>query len=153
MSQRRFNDYCQSLGYDDANVEKLEDCAFVSIIGTKDVLKEYLNEGDTQHYFIENHPNVLNLEFDDVDEDTYYNGYMAYAINEEQAKQLYEFIKANDGKSFYVHCRAGQSRSRAVVDFLGDYFGYSVDGEHRPHPNYCVKRMLTREYIKDDTIE
>ena len=126
FSQKDFNNYCSQIGVDDSNVENFKNSAFISIIGTPDVLKYYLSEEDTQHYFKSNHDNVLNVEFDDVDQDIIFNGHKAYALTDSQAKEIVEFIEHNLGKDIFIHCRAGVSRSAALLNYIiraynGDY--------------------------------
>lgn len=138
-----FDTICRENGWVDTNVEKLDNIAFISIIGTKDVLDHYLKE-DGEHWFKEKHPNVLNLEFDDVKEDIEWEGYKAYAITDEQAKQIVEFIEKNLGKQFYIHCRAGVSRSGAIREFIHHNYEYYKDSEGGEHvrPNSTVLAKL-----------
>jgi len=122
FSHEAFDEYCVNNGINDDNVEKLDNKAFISIIGTKDIIEKYLDEPDTQHYFRTNHTNVLNLEFDDVSEDIEFKGIKARAITPEQCKEVLEFVDGNIGKDFYIHCRAGVSRSRAVGRFIKECY-------------------------------
>lgn len=126
-----FDKECVQLNIDDSNVENQEDYAFISIIGTLQVIDEYLGEHGTKHYFNANHKNVLNLDFDDVSKDRDFkyqtlNGetkvIRVKAISEEQAEQCLEFIENNIGKIFIIHCRAGRSRSQAFFRFITDFF-------------------------------
>lgn len=46
------------------------------------------------------------------------SGEKIYPINEEQAKEMAQFIKDNEDCTIIVHCRAGVSRSAAVARVL-----------------------------------
>lgn len=154
LSQPRFDSFCKEHNFTDESLnndkELVSKYAFISIIGTPDCLKYYLNESDTEHWFKENHDNVINLEFDDLDFDIDFEGHLFKAMNEEQAKKLFEFIENNIGKTFIIHCRAGKSRSAAVGQFIKDFY-HDVYGKldlHWPTPNHCVYRLLSRQYYR-----
>lgn len=151
VPQSRFDEICETNHWTDDNVETLTDTAFISIIGTEDVLKYYLHEDETEHWFKNNHNNVLNLEFDDVDKDIEFHGHKAYAMTDEQAQQVVDFIEKNIGKKILIHCRAGQSRSCAIAVFVlnnySDIYKWSecVSDEHNyNHPNVDVLAKLNR---------
>ena len=91
----QFDIKCYSLGLYDYNVENDNNHAFISIIGTEECRKHYLEEDET-HWFKKNHINVLNLEFDDVTEDTELNGHLLKAMIEEQAQKCVDFIEENN---------------------------------------------------------
>lgn len=153
FSQFDFDDYCEKNHINDGNVEKHTDKAFISIIGTPEVLKDYLQEPHTEHWFKENHPNVLNLEFDDVSKDRVFGDIHAYAITEEQAEKCVNFIEQNIGKTFIIHCRAGMSRSAAISMFLHDFIeGYeNIKGREylkKTWPNSDVSAKLKRVWYK-----
>ena len=107
LPQRKFEEVCKINNWDDDNVPS--DYAFISIIGTQDCLK-HINEEDTTHYFKKQHDNVLNLAFDDVDEDFELEGYKIKAITDEQEKAIVDFVERNKEKKYLVHCSAGQYR-------------------------------------------
>lgn len=79
-------------------------------------------------YFKEEHANVINLYFDDVEssgpkEIQWFGGETkiidAIAMNERQAEQLVRFISTiPSDATLYVYCAKGKSRSRAVEDFI-----------------------------------
>jgi hypothetical protein len=73
LSQYLFDEKMKELKLNDENVENTN-MAFISIIGTPECLTYYLDEGKTKHYF-KDHPNVLNLDFDDIGDDVMYNGH------------------------------------------------------------------------------
>ena len=150
-SHLRFEEKCKAMGVNDENVEseKFSEYAFIDIIGTRDAIEKYLHEPNTKHWFDRGHPNVLNLEFDDVSEKEFeYNGIIFKGFTQEQARKSYEFILNNSNKDFIICCRAGLSRSQAFGNFIHDYFG-GYDSESRlDTPNYYVYTKLTREHLK-----
>ena len=150
-SHALFEGRCKGLGVNDDNVEseKFSNLAFIDIIGTKDSIEKYLHEDNTKHWFEKEHPNVLNLEFDDISEDEFeYNGIVFKGFTNEQAKKSYDFILANENKDFIICCRAGISRSQAFGNFIHDYFGGYDSASLLDTPNYYVYTKLTREHLK-----
>ena len=150
-SHALFEGRCKGLGVNDDNVEseKFSNLAFIDIIGTKDSIEKYLHEDNTKHWFEKEHPNVLNLEFDDISEDEFeYNGIVFKGFTNEQAKKSYDFILANETKDFIICCRAGISRSQAFGNFIHDYFGGYDSSSLLGTPNYYVYTKLTREHLK-----
>lgn len=145
-----FDEKCYKLNVFDYNVRDYNHLAFISIIGTSSI------EGDEEllHWFQENHDNVLNLEFDDITEDLIINGVELHAMSDEQAIQCVDFIEKNIGKDFYIHCRAGVSRSGAVSQFICDIFRNQVDIEdfrqNNGHirPNNHVLTILKRAFYQ-----
>lgn len=148
LSQFLFDEKMDNDGINDSNIEELTDTAFISIIGTPQVLSEYLKEENTVHWFKENHHNVLNLEFDDVDHDLQFANCEFKAITPSQSEEIVKFIEANLGKNFIIHCRAGMSRSQAVgcflYDFYKEYFSESQPYLKRDFANKGVTRELKR---------
>jgi len=131
----------------DDNVDDRDKIMLISIVDT-----DIWNDG-REHYFKENHENVFNLEFDDVEHDgepspTNWNK-GTKAFSEQQAKELFEFINKNrDKTSCVVHCMAGISRSGAVGTFINGYCGGDWDFFKRMNPqispNARVERMLNQ---------
>lgn len=154
LSQEAFDDKMVELGLDDSNVENYPNSLFVSIIGTKDSLDEYLHEEGTKHYFQASHTNVINLDFDDVDEDTEYKGVNFKAMSASQSDKLAKFLDDNishdDDMEIYIHCRAGISRSRAVAEYIARHYQVLYDEDERKsfysHLNHGVLRRLERSY-------
>lgn len=156
--QDGFDEKMYRLGIFTDNVEEVKDKAFISIIGTKECREYYLDEGYIEHWFKHNTDNVINLDFDDIDgESVEWKGHTFYGISEEQTKELYDFIDKNIGKDFYIHCRAGKSRSQAIfayiVNMYGEEYGYSKKYSGLKEnpcitPNMRVLTMLKREYYK-----
>lgn len=122
MSHFAFDQKMRDLAIFDENVEHMQNLAFISIIGTPQVLSDYLEEPLTEHWFKRNHPNVLNLDFDDVDHDSQFVNCEFKAMSPKQAKETVDFIERNLGKDFIIHCRAGVSRSQAIGCFIYDFY-------------------------------
>ena len=159
FSQNDFEEKMYRLNIDRFNVNEFYDKAFIQIIGTPECRKYYLNDDITKHWFINcTSNNVLNLEFDDIDEDEIvWNKRIFKGINNKQAKQIVNFIELHKGKDFYISCRAGKSRSqgicRYILDMYGKEYGYDETKSCRKDnpcltPNMRVVTMLKREYYK-----
>lgn len=161
LSHYLFDDKMRTMNLDDNNVENTN-IAFISIIGTEECLKYYLNEGNTKHYF-KDHPNVLNLEFDDIGTDVIYNGHHFKTMRMEQAEKTVDFIEKMIEKGieqFYIHCRAGYSRSRAIGEFIYRYciennieVEYSDRNDYTTFVNQGVLRRLNHAYWKKHKLE
>ena len=177
-----FNNAMKRLGYgrDDEKLLEKDNIAVISICCTDTNPEEYKGMFAEEHYFLNksNSPNILNIEFDDLDpalwlgldfdpdnaskEDFIYGKKSSYgkspvALDWEKAKVIVDFVVANIGKDFYVHCSAGVSRSQAVVRFILDCFSFPGNGRYnyktRPDnpcvtPNMHVLRMLKRTYMR-----
>ncbi len=155
LSQYLFDDLCKENGINDGTVDKIGDTAFISIIGTDDVLKYHLEEPDTKHWFQDKHDNVLNLEFDDLPCDEFtFDGHVAKGLSMQQAKEIYDFVEKNLGKNFIIHCRAGMSRSAAVGWYVRDFYKDIYKGEYElpEGPNKDVYVKLSRVYYKEKKI-
>ena len=136
--------------------------AFISIIGTEECLKYWLDESNTKHYF-KDHPNVLNLEFDDIEDDVMYNGHHFKTMTMEQAEKTVDFIEEmirKGVKKIEGHCRAGYSRSRAIFSFLYRYckehdidVDYEDRNEFTTFVNQGVLRRLNHAYWKKHNLE
>ena len=152
FSHTEFDKNCITHGWNDSCVPP--DIAFISIVGTEECQKYYLEETE-EHYFKEPHPNVLNLEFDDISEEYIdWKGHRFLGFSDSQALKTYEFIKSNLGKDFWIHCRAGASRSQGVVRFILDTYGNLYDWQTRKSnpcvtPNYFVTGKLKRLAYED----
>jgi predicted protein tyrosine phosphatase len=140
---------------DDIKVEKCTGSAFISILCPK--IKE-INDSlpdifsDNEHFFKENHSNVLNIDFWDIDEEINTNKGKLLPFTLEQAREIINFIENNHHKDFYIHCHAGISRSAAVGYFIRDYYDW-IDKERfdklysgTKSPNVCVYSLLKKAY-------
>lgn len=156
LSHYLFDRDMEKMGLNDENVEN-SNMAFISIIGTKECLIYYLDEGKTKHFF-KNHKNVLNLDFDDIDSDVIYNGHHFKSMTMEQAEMTVDFIEevVNKGVDEIIcHCRAGMSRSRAMAEFIYRYcIEHDIDVEYEDRNDYTtmlnsgVLRRLNHAYWK-----
>lgn len=155
LSHYLFDNKMVELGLNDNNVENTN-MAFISIIGTDECIRYWIQEND-KHYF-EDHPNVLNLEFDDLGEDVMYNGHHFKTMNMEQAEESIDFIENMIDKGvnvFYIHCRAGMSRSRSFSEFIYRYcMEHDIEVEYEDRNDYttmlnsAVLRKLNHAYWK-----
>ena len=156
LSQFNFDERMKKMGLSDDNVEE-QNSAFISIIGTPECLNYYLDEGNTKHYFGD-HPNVLNLEFDDIEDDVLYNGHHFKTMSMEQAENAVNFIEKIIEKNvddIFIHCRAGFSRSRAFGEFIYRYCKeHDIPLEYEDRDDYTtmynsgVLRRLDHAYCK-----
>jgi len=156
LSHNLFDDHMREMGLSDSNVENTN-MVFISIIGTQECLKYYLDEEDTKHYF-KDHSNVLNLDFDDISSDVNYNGHIFKTMTMKQAEDAVDFIEKNISDKIdtvFIHCRAGMSRSRAFAEFICRYCQEnSVDADYEERNDYVmvlnqgVLRRLSHAYHK-----
>ena len=154
--QSEFDKKVKAMGLDDSNVEQAKNKAFISIIGTKECLKYYLHDDTTKHYFEKNHANVLNLDFDDIDEDVKWEGHDFKSLTMEQAFQTLDFLEENlkDGpKDIYIHCKAGISRSQAFAAFVYDaykaLYGHEThETMNRANLNHGALRTLKKAFYE-----
>ena len=136
-SQIDFNNVMKSNGIDDSNVENEKDSIFISITN---------RNGEIEHWFKENHKNVINLDFDDTSSDNE----ELRTISDKQAESLMFFIDDNLSKSkddidVYIHCLAGMSRSRAVAEYINRHYDVVYDKRERDlYYNYLNHEVLNR---------
>lgn len=167
LSQKDFNNYMEEHDINEANVSEINKI-FVSIIGTEECLKYYLDEKDTKHYFPTDRWNLLNLDFDDLDSDLIYDGHLFKAMTDEQALRACLFFEKlrfwetnkHDKENFdeiIIHCRCGVSRSRAIAEYLCQMYSDRCEFEYEErdrfysHINHGVLRKMKqmyREYIE-----
>lgn len=156
LSHYLFDENMKKIGLNDENVENTN-MAFISIIGTQECLKYYLDEGNTKHYF-KDHTNVLNLDFDDISTNVNYNGHIFKTLNMEQAEKTIDFIEQMIEKNvdeMKIHCRAGYSRSRAIAEWVYRYckendigVEYEDRNDYTTMLNQGVLRRLNHAYWK-----
>ena len=114
--------------------------SYISICGT-------LDEEET-HKLDEDFYDVLNLNFDDIAEDTMpWGNYNLTGISDTDAERVVKFIEERKDKNFMIHCSAGQSRSQAVVRYILDTYGgedrWEINKDNPPTtPNYFVLGKL-----------
>jgi predicted protein tyrosine phosphatase len=163
-SKNEFEHKMKELKITDENVlEHFENYAFISILcpnlATEGMVEEFI---ENEHWFKENHDNVLNIDFFDIEQDIVDIDGLLKAITSEQANEIVEFIEKNQNKVFHIHCHAGISRSSAVAYFIRDYYEF-VNKElfdrrytGKKFPNQKVfselKRAFERKHYKDAKI-
>jgi len=148
LGKMEFDSLMKQNGINDDTVERFDSIMFISIVDTQN------QEGP---YFKEDHDNVINLRFDDVEHDgesSPTQEIQTRAFSELQAKMLYEFIKKHREKeTCIVHCMAGISRSGAVGTFIngycqGEWERFKKDNPY-VIPNPRVHRMLNAAKYND----
>lgn len=146
-SKKKFDKVMSEMGLSSDNViEKVDYAAFISIISP--------DHPTEKHYFERDTPNVLNLEFDDADEEiekAYRNtAFPVHLFSKEDANKIIDFIQSNIGMDFYVHCTAGVSRSGAVGYFIRQMTNSNHEDfcMHNPQivPNGYVLKILNEVY-------
>ena len=144
LSKNLFDSILERMRIDNSNVEEHVDKAFISI-----------NSSDTTSYFDKDYSNVLRVVFDDAtpeeNEHRLLNGLEPLDLcTVEIGEKIVDFIEAHKNvETFYVHCRAGQSRSGAVGTFINDFYGEQTFYEFcnsNPiiKPNYFILALLKR---------
>lgn len=134
FSKRLFDNYMREHGICDTNLPS--DMAVVSIGELE----------ESEHYF-QDSTQVLNIDFWDVND---YEVEGVKGLTDEQAETIHDFISNNIGKDFYIHCRAGVSRSQAVARFLHDIHGYETISvaQNGAFPNQHVLSLLKKLHDK-----
>lgn len=137
---------------DDSNAES-QDFMLISICSPPEDDQPFISTLSKVSYFNEEHSNVKIMYFGDYGEPTI--EYNEHIFTDEQAKDLYEFIKRNKDKSMaIIHCGAGISRSGAVGTFIHDLYGTVTYDEFRKKnprimPNSYVLRLLNYQARQD----
>ncbi len=152
FNKRQFDQLMTDNFLSDGNVEERTDVMLISIVDTDQWIES------KEPYFDKNHENVFNLQFDDVEHDgqpsptNFDKGTKAFS--EEQANNLFQFIKKNrDKATCIVHCMAGISRSGAVGAFINGYCRGDWEEFKRTNPqispNARVESMLNKAKRND----
>lgn len=131
-------------------------------IGITQGCSDYYNSSTfdllNKHWFKNNTDNILNIDFDDIDNETkIVNEYVIKGITDEQAIEIVKFIAKNIDKDFYIHCTAGKSRSKAICQYISDVY---KDHEWEDNPenlrngvwNNFVYGKLIKAYLKEMNI-
>ena len=146
-SKVKFHEMKNTNNIDDLNIDEYKNAAFICI---NDSSGDYYN----QPLFAYNHPNVLTLYFDDVEQDgelSPSNKEENKAFTKNQAAKIVEFLKSNKHvETLIIHCAGGISRSGAVgrfaLDYLnGDKESFKLNNSHI-NPNGRVLRMLNEAW-------
>ena len=128
VNKRDFERICREERWSDENPP--ETWALISICCNREVADFVLMDGD-EHFFSEEHPNVLNVEFDDITEDEKvfdgsdygFDGKLtARGITPDAADRIVRYIEDHRDMDFLIHCRAGKSRSQGVVRYILDFY-------------------------------
>lgn len=144
IPHRIFNEYMSSNKINDKNIDKKLKDKNVYLISIVDSFK------DLKPWFKKDHKNVLNLVFDDVNDDKEWK--KCKVFNEEIANKIIDFLETTNTNDcqFIIHCAAGVSRSGAVGEFVSDFIKmkYSDFKRKNPHicPNKTVSRILRKVY-------
>lgn len=126
MSHKDFDALMEKNGWNDAD-GAAPNVAIISICCSPAFREKYFKRHNTrdEHWFkCNDFRNVLNVDFDDIVEESRETEYgTAYGISDEQAKQIVKFVKDNrDVDEWYIHCHAGISRSVAVAAWIRNYY-------------------------------
>ena len=160
FSAKDFKKFMKSYGYISFNhnrnipIKYIEDEDFAIIsIGNFEEYNEVDNDIDLwvngcNNHWLPNCKNVLNIDFDDVDN----FGVLKFrgALNDEVAKDIVNFIFKNENKNnFFIHCSAGISRSGAVASVIYDYFkslhnDVEIYPKYPDTPNIWVKNIIKK---------
>ena len=107
-SEREFKELMKKNGWLEEK-DLPENVAIISIIGGDDCIKGFfeVRGEEISHWFKNSNDQILNLEFDDVTEEVYIQGYRIYPISMDQAKEAVKFIEKNVGKDFYITATPG----------------------------------------------
>lgn len=155
VSKRDFERICELENWNDNNPPKT--WAVISICCNRDVAK-YVLPDDDNHWFSEEHDNVLNVNFDDITEDrrTFdlvdYGGegtMTAYGITPETADRIVRYIDNHRNMSFLVHCRAGKSRSQAVTRYIADFYGHAISNHENPCITYNSHTYVALKHARE----
>lgn len=151
-----FDTIMKGNNWNDDNIP--ENAAFISICCLPEIKHGYLEEikhETDEHWFKENHDNVLNIEFDDIVTEKAETPYgIAYGMSDDNAKKIIEFIDKNKEKqNWYLHCRSGRSRSVATGMFIKKYLHEKYDINVRVRaPVHGVMGMNTYMFDKYCTV-
>jgi predicted protein tyrosine phosphatase len=141
----------------DNNIENVSDTAIISITcgdNSNDMFIANKHGINDEHYFKQNHSNVLNMEFYDIDKEVEINGKVYVPFTTEQANRIIDFIEVNKNKHYIIHCHAGISRSGAVAQFITDFYGWADKSTFRYQysqrivPNTEVTKKLKEEWFR-----
>lgn len=143
VSHKEFEYIMTKNNLDDYNITDKK-LSVISIVETFD--------GGLHHWFKEDHDNVLNLDFDDIeDKEMVLATYTAKGFSFDQGKKVISFLEGidvDDCEILLIHCAAGISRSGAIGRFSNDYFrldnGEFTRNNSKIHPNARTMRILNR---------
>ena len=144
LSKQGFRDHCEQNAVREEIIEYIN-CSFVCIDPT--------GGPDSDSIFENEHPNVLRVVFDDVEQDERKWGedvqhfFEAKAMTVEQGQQIVNFLKAvPENNDLFIFCSKGESRSGAVGIFATELYEQDLDKflSENPYvgPNEFVLKTL-----------
>jgi len=155
LSKKLFDTMMHFRGINDETVETFADHAFISIRCSDNAIKQFdgkRTDVTAHHWFQSSHPNVLNIAFDDIGPKLKEENLTFTLFDETHAVQILDFWKKNRGKTWYIHCTAGKSRSGACGDFIRQIEGYDLETFQRDNPivdpNGHILRILSEVYAE-----
>ena len=89
---------------------------------------------------------------DDIgEEEIPWGNYVLKGISDSDAEAVVKFVEKNKDKNFMIHCKAGQSRSQAIIRYVLDFYGgedeWEINKDNPPiTPNQFVLSKLKRSY-------
>lgn len=149
-SRKNFNIAMYEMGWNNTTLPS--NVAVISICCTEPVRTNFVHanyDGDDDVHRFADGKNILNLDFDDINEDVRHcGGYDARNITKEQADAAVKFIDERKDFNFVIHCNAGKSRSQAFVKYIKEQYP-DIEWETNPdnpclYPNIYVSNMLKR---------
>ena len=140
LSKREFDKMMDYTFVNDDNVEE-KDIMIISVCSPPDDNRHsFKSQKNRELWFKREHPNVKIMYFGDYGE--HHLDKVEYLFTNEQAKELYEFIKINKDKSrAIIHCGAGISRSGAIGVFI-----HSLYGNNSPEMTYEEFKRIFEGY-------
>jgi len=144
VPQRQFDETMKKHNLNDGNIEEKTKLALISVVETF--------EQGYQHWFKEDHVNVLNFDFDDIEKAELETAtYTAKGFSFEQGKKLIKFLESIDKEKcnlLIVHCAAGISRSGAIGTYANEFLQLDnkefLNNNKYIHPNGRTLRILHR---------
>ena len=141
----------------DNNVEEFDNLAFISIQNSRRYKQfdgdDFLSDAPT---FKQDHSNVLNIVFDDIDPKSKAGEPTLVLFDEDHARKIINFVHKNKGRNFFVHCTAGVCRSGAVASFINSLFDYDyqtfIEDNPAIQPNQHVLKILANVFGSEYSI-
>lgn len=98
-------------------------------------------------HFKKEHPNVINLYFDDteIDKEKWLGPikYTAKACTKEQALEIVNFVdEIPNDSTVHIYCTRGESRSPAIGIFIKEYRNKESNVEKSDYINYFLYNLL-----------
>lgn len=160
-SKRSFSDYLKENNINNKTIETFFPSHwFICINGTV--------PGEENKPFLESRLNVLNLFFDDIDEDILIKVFYRNEQDEIESKNhtcksfdsnnanetirfltlISHFAKKEENINLIIHCHAGISRSGAIGVFANDFLGLKYEDFKQENPHVLPNSKVLRELNK-----